>query len=138
MAFVGTLAFCAGNMISARLQLRRIPVVSAGAWGMAYGAALLAGFAAFRGQAFVIDPHPVYLGALAYLAIVATVVAFACYLTLLGRIGADRAAYVTVLAPVLALCVSTFAEGYRWNWIAALGLVAVLAGNLLVLRPARA
>jgi drug/metabolite transporter (DMT)-like permease len=137
MAFAGTLSFCTGNMISVRLQRRRIPAVSASAWGMAYGAAMLAGLAVLRGHAFVIDPNPVYLGALAYLAIVATVVAFACYLTLLGRIGADRAAYVTVLAPVLALCVSTLAEGYRWSGMAVVGLAAVLVGNLLVLRPPR-
>jgi drug/metabolite transporter (DMT)-like permease len=69
--------------------------------------------------------------------LVGSVVAFACYLTLLGRIGPDRAAYVTVLGPVLALAVSTVVENFQWTIIAALGLVAVLAGNLLVLRPAR-
>jgi drug/metabolite transporter (DMT)-like permease len=64
-------------------------------------------------------------------------VAFACYLTLLGRVGADRAAYVTVMLPVVALAVSTVLEGYRWTIPAWLGLAAVLAGNLLVLRPPR-
>ena len=74
---------------------------------------------------------------LIYLALIASVLAFACYLTLLGRIGADRAAYVTVLGPVVALAVSTFVENFQWSLVAALGLVAVLIGNVLVLRPAR-
>jgi drug/metabolite transporter (DMT)-like permease len=63
--------------------------------------------------------------------------AFACYLTLLGRIGPDRAAYATVLGPVVALAVSTVVENFQWTVVAALGFIAVLAGNVLVLRPAR-
>jgi drug/metabolite transporter (DMT)-like permease len=137
LAFAGTLSFCFGNMISARLQQRAIPVFAASGWGMIYGAAALAAYAFFRGQAFVIDPSWPYLAGLIYLALLGSVVAFACYLTLLGRIGADRAAYSTVMFPVVALLVSTAFEGYRWTLPALLGLVAVLAGNLLVLRPHR-
>ena len=70
-------------------------------------------------------------------ALIGSVLAFACYLTLLGRIGADRAAYVTVLGPVVALVVSTFVENFQWSIVAALGLAAVLIGNVLVLRPAK-
>ena len=36
--------------------------------------------------------------------------------------------------PVIALAASTVAEGYRWTIPAFIGLVAVLAGNFLVLR----
>ncbi|NIT71893.1 EamA family transporter, partial [candidate division KSB1 bacterium] len=53
--------------------------------------------------------------------------------TLLGRIGADRAAYVTVLFPIIALLLSTFFEGYRWQSSAILGVALVLIGNVLVL-----
>ena len=133
----GTFSFCFGNMISARLQRRGIPVFAASGYGMVYGAAALAAFAALRGHSFTIDPTPAYLASLLYLAMIGSVMAFACYLTLLGRIGADRAAYSTVMFPVVALAVSTFYEGYTWSLASALGLVAVLAGNALVLRPAR-
>ncbi len=133
----GTLSFCFGNMISAGLQRRAIPVFAASAWGMLYGAILLAFFAAFRGRAFVIEPTPVYIGGLVFLAVVASVGAFAFYLTLLGRIGADRAAYATVMIPIVALGVSTVAEAYVWTWPAALGLLAVITGNVLVLKPRR-
>jgi len=96
----------------------------------------LALFAVLRGEAFVIEPTFIYVAGLVYLALVASVIAFGCYLTLLGRIGADRAAYSTVMFPVVALAVSTALEGYIWTIPAVLGLLAVLAGNLLVLRPA--
>ena len=46
-------------------------------------------------------------------------------------------AIVTVLGPVVALAVSTAVENYQWSIAAALGLVAVLAGNVLVLRPVK-
>lgn len=133
----GTLSFCVGNLISAQLQRRKVPVVAGSAWGMLYGAAALALWAALRDQPFTLEPRWPYLAGLGYLALVASVLAFACYLTLLGRIGVDRAAYVTVVLPVVALAVSTLLEGYRWTLPAGLGLAAVLAGNLLVLRLPR-
>jgi len=136
LCIVGTLSFCVGNMISARLQKRGVPVFAASGWSMMYGAVTLALFAVLRGEAFVIEPTFIYVTGLVYLALVASVIAFGCYLTLLGRIGADRAAYSTVMFPVVALAVSTALEGYIWTIPAVLGLLAVLAGNLLVLRPA--
>ena len=66
--------------------------------------------------------------------VVGSFIAFSVYFTLLGRIGAARTGYTTVMYPVVALLVSTFAENYRWTVIAALGVAAVLIGNVLVLR----
>jgi drug/metabolite transporter (DMT)-like permease len=63
--------------------------------------------------------------------------AFGAYLTLLGRIGADRAAYATVLFPLVALAISTVVEDYAWTPTALIGVALVLAGNLLVLLGGR-
>ena len=71
---------------------------------------------------------------LVYLAIGASVIAFASYLTLLRRIGAARAGYATVLFPIVALAISTLVEGYVWTPLAILGVALALAGNVLVLR----
>lgn len=133
----GTFAFCFGNMVSARLYQQRIPVFAASGYAMFYGSAAMAIYAALRGHAFIIDWSPHYLIGMLYLALFASVVAFACYMTLIGRIGADRAAYVTVLGPVVALAVSTFVENFQWSVPTVLGLAAVLAGNVLVLRPSK-
>jgi drug/metabolite transporter (DMT)-like permease len=62
-------------------------------------------------------------------------VGFTAYLLLVGRIGPDRAAYSTVLFPVVALTLSTVYEGYRWTVPAFAGLGLVLAGNLLAFLP---
>ncbi len=137
LGIAGTLLFCCGSMVSSRAQKRGLPVLASSGWGMLYGSALMAIIAALKGETFQIEPTFVYLGALIYLAVIASVVAFACYLILLGRIGADRAGYATVMFPVIALMASTVAEGYRWTIPALFGLAAVLAGNLLVLRTPR-
>jgi drug/metabolite transporter (DMT)-like permease len=134
LSVAGTFSFCFGNMISAHLQRRPLPIFAMTGFGMIYGAAFLALFAAFRGQAFIIEPTARYVISLLYLALIGSVMAFTCYLTLLGRIGADRAAYATVMFPVVALAVSTVFEGYRWTIPAAFGLLAVIAGIVLALR----
>ncbi|WP_029075848.1 DMT family transporter [Kaistia adipata] len=129
----GTLFFCIGNLISARTQRLGIPVVSASAWGMAYGTAILALIAAALDKPFIIDWSFQYIASLLWLALLSSVIAFAAYLTLLGRIGTGRAGYSTVLFPVFALLISTFAEGYQWTAFAIAGLVLVMVGNVIVL-----
>lgn len=138
LCVAGTLSFCLGNMVSTANQKSGIPLVSASAWGMVYGTVLLGLFAASRGASFAIEWTPTYLGAMVYLAVIASVVAFACYLTLLARIGSARAGYSTVMFPVVALLVSTVLENFHWGPDAIAGLVCVLGGNLLVLRSGRA
>src|SRR5829696_4958807 len=130
----GTLSFCAGNLVSTAIQRRGVPLLAATAWGMTYGVAALAAIVLVRGQPVIVEWTPRYLGATLYLALFASVVAFASYLTLLRRIGAARAGYATVLFPIVALAVSTLVEGYRWTLAAILGAALALAANVLVLR----
>jgi drug/metabolite transporter (DMT)-like permease len=138
LCVLGTLFFCSGNMISTLVQRRGIPLLSASAWGMTYGTAVLLVLNLLRGNAFIIEPTVKYIGSLLYLSVGASVLAFASYLTLLRRLGAARAGYTTVLFPIIALAVSTFAEGYVWTLLAVIGVVLALAGNVLVLtRPAK-
>ncbi len=63
-------------------------------------------------------------------------VAFGCYFLLVGRIGADYAAYVMLLMPVVALILSTFFEAYQWSASAVFGVIVVLFGNLIMIAPA--
>jgi drug/metabolite transporter (DMT)-like permease len=136
----GTLFFCTGNMISTSVQRRGVPLLSANAWAMTYGSLVLFAINVVRGNAFIIEPTFKYVASLVYLAIGASVLAFASYLTLLRRLGPARAGYATVLFPIVALAVSTAFEGYRWTPLAGLGVAFALLGNVLVLRrpPAKA
>lgn len=133
----GMLCFSLGNMISASNQRGHLALIPSTAWGMLYGTIVLGLLALVRGQPFIIDPSWVYLGSLAWLTIVASVIAFASYLTLIGRIGAGRTGYATVMFPVVALALSTVVEGYVWTLSALVGLILVMVGNVLVLAPRR-
>ncbi len=106
LALLGALLASAGNMVSQGAQKRALPVLQSNAWGMFYGAILTAVIAIFQGQTFTFDATFTYIASLLYLALFGSVVAFGAYLTLLGRIGAHKAGYATVMFPVVALMLS--------------------------------
>ncbi len=129
----GTLCFSLGSIVSSRNRAAGFSVCGNTAWAMVYGTALLCGFALLRGKHIQFDLSLPYTVSLAYLSIVGSVIAFAAYFALLGRIRAEQAAYSTVLFPIVALTLSTFFEGYQWNLLAIIGVVVTLVGNILVL-----
>lgn len=137
MSLVATYAASLGNMVTVRHSRALIPVVQANAIGMSYGALFTLVIVIARGIPFEFVWSASFLGSLFYLAFFASVIGFGAYLTLVERIGADRAAYSGVLFPIVALGVSTFLENYRWSAAAVVGLLLVLAGNLLVLARRR-
>jgi drug/metabolite transporter (DMT)-like permease len=137
LGLAGTLCFSAGNMLSSTLQgLGHTPRVT-NAWGMLIGATALSAGCLITGVPLAFDTSTSYVGALLYLAIPGSVIGFTAYLTLVGRLGPERAAYCTVLFPVVALNVSAWVEGYEWTLPAFVGLGLVMAGNVLVFRPPR-
>jgi drug/metabolite transporter (DMT)-like permease len=135
LSLAGTFITSFGNMLSARNQSSQLPIMQSNAYGMAYGAIVLAVIAWFRGEPFVFEATWTYTGSLVYLALVGSVLGFGSFLTLLGRIGPERAAYCMVLFPIVALALSTVFENYRWTAEAVAGVLLVLAGNLLVIVP---
>ncbi len=133
LVLAGTLSASLGMLTSARNQKRRLPVIETNAFGMAYGVMFLWLFTLIRGSEYTFDPSFLYVGSLVFLAVPASVVAFWTYLTLLGRIGPDRAGYASVLFPIIALGLSTLFEGFEWTSAAISGMVLVLLGNVLAL-----
>lgn len=138
LALLGTLCFSAGNLLSSMQQKAGLKPMTTNAWGMMYGAGMLAVFCVLAGVPFTLDWSTRYIGSLLYLVVPGSVIAFTAYLTLVGRMGPERAAYCTVLFPLVALNVSAAVEGYQWTPPALLGLVAVMTGNVLVFRKPRA
>jgi drug/metabolite transporter (DMT)-like permease len=134
-AALGTLFFSLGNMISRRNSAAGVSPVTANAWGMTYGAVILIALIAATRTPVVAPPDGKYLAALLYLAVFGSVIAFTTYLELVARIGSSRAAYATVLFPIVALVLSTVFEGYRWSALGILGLALCLTGNVVVFSP---
>lgn len=137
LALVGTIIASLGNMVSARNQRNKIPVVQANAYGMGYGALITLVIALVRGSELSFDASAEYILSLLYLAIFGTVIAFGSYLTILGRIGPDRAGYIAVLFPIVALLLSTMFEGLTWELITILGVVLVIVGNVIAMTRRR-
>jgi drug/metabolite transporter (DMT)-like permease len=135
LSLLGTFIASLGNMISARNQRQRLPVIQGNAFGMAYGALILFLFSAAQGLPFVYENSLPYNLSIIYLALFGSVLAFGSYLTLLGRIGPEKAAYATVLFPLVALGISTLFEGYQWSVLAASGVALVVMGNVLIIMP---
>jgi drug/metabolite transporter (DMT)-like permease len=132
--FAGTVSFCIGNMLSSASQRRGIHVLASTSWGMLYGAGFMVLVALVRGHDFIIDPTITYLGSLAWLIVISSVMTFACYLSLIGRIGPGRAAYATVVFPIFALLISARYEGYEWGLLSLAGMGLVIIGNLMMIR----
>lgn len=138
LALGGTLCFSCGNLLSSRMQALGLTPWLTNTWAMLIGSTILGVAALLLDMPFALEPTTRYVGALLYLAIPGSVVGFTAYLLLVGRIGPDRAAYSTVLFPIVALTISTVYEGYHWTAPALCGLALVLAGNLLAFLPLQA
>src|SRR5206468_11261606 len=98
-----------------------------------YGALLVALFALVSRQPFLFEWSPRYVLLLAYLTLFGSILAFGAFLVLLGKIGADRAGYVTVAIPIVALLLSFLFEGLRWHATLVFGILHCLAGNIALL-----
>ncbi len=127
---------CAGvaNVMQATMVGRRQPLEPGLAFAMAYGTIINAGVAWAMTGPPVFDPSPVYIAGVAYLGIVASALAFSLYYTLIREIGAGKAAYTSVVVPLVAMGLSTAFEGYRWSALAVGGAVLALSGLVVALR----
>ena len=122
-----------GNMAAIVNTARDLPVVAVNAHGMAWGGISSMVIALLLQRTFNISFDPEYLLSLLYLSIGGSAIAFGAYLALLRLIGSARAAYTSVLFPLVALLISTFLEDYQWSGPAVAGLFAIIAGNWLAL-----
>ena len=132
LSALATLGFSFGNMISLRHQRKGLSTLTTNSWAMLYGTLLISAIALLRGDDFALQWTATYLGALVYLSIFGTVIAFGAYFTLIGRIGPSKAAYTTLLFPLVALTMSTLFEGYTWHAQGIAGLLLILTGNLVM------
>ncbi|ASD65144.1 DMT family transporter [Bdellovibrio bacteriovorus] len=133
VGFLATLSASLGNMVAQKSYQKRIPVVVTNTWGMLYGSMFTLIVALVLQHDLSIPLNARFLGALFYLALFGSVIAFGAYLSLAGRIGAEKAAYTSVLSPVIALTLSSFFENFHWTPYIVIGVVLCLLGNVLTL-----
>ncbi len=134
IVLIATYLASLGNTIAGGRSASKLPVLSMSAWGMLYGTGFLTATSLLNGNPVAFEITKPYIFSLVYLYLFGTVIAFTSYLELIKRIGAERAGYISVAFPVVALAISTFFEGYQWSIPAALGMMLVLGGNVYILR----
>lgn len=133
LSVLGTYLFSLGNMVSVRHTRKGLKPWTSNAYSMIYGALILLACILLTATPWSISLDTLYLGSLFYLAIFGTIIGFTTYLSLVARLGANQAAYTTVMFPVVALTISTWVEGYQWTLLSVAGLILVLAGNVIAL-----
>ena len=134
LAVGATMVASLGNMVATRIHRRALPVLQINGWSMLYGAGFIAVVALAGGQRFAFDFSWPYVASLLYLSLFGSAIAFGAYLTLMRRIGADRASYTAVAIPVVALLLSTAFEHLRWQPETLVGVALCVAGSVLMLR----
>jgi len=130
--------FSCGGLVCARNLALGMPRYATIGWAMVYGGIWMACVTLLRGETFGFEVSFTYIASLIWLVVMGSGVVFAMYFIVVERIGPERAAYATVMFPLVALVVSTFAEDYRWPMLALIGVPLALAGNGLVLWRGRA
>ncbi|HUQ12752.1 MAG TPA: EamA family transporter [Novosphingobium sp.] len=130
----GIMGASIANVIQASEAARRQPLLPLLAWSMLFGASVdaILSWGLYGPPQF--EPRWGYAAGIAYLAIMGSVVTFPLYFTLVRALGPGRAAYNSVLVPIIAMLLSTLFEGYRWSTLAVAGSVVALVGLVIALK----
>ncbi|MFT4716160.1 MAG: drug/metabolite transporter (DMT)-like permease [Paracoccaceae bacterium] len=132
ICIIATYLASLGNMMSKILQRQGVSVTGSNGWGMTYGAlTLLIVVLLFDDPIRVPITFP-FLSSLFFLVVFGSIIAFWSYLTLLGRVGADKAAYAMIVFPIWALMISWMYEGFLWTPFKVFGVAVILVGNLFI------
>lgn len=134
LCLLATLSASLGNMMFVYNQRFQIPVLQSNAYGLLYGTVLFLSIAVLSHVPITFDLHPRYWLTLLYLVLFGTIIAFATYLQLVKRMGAERASYALVLLPVISLILSHVFEDFHWSGETLIGLAIVVFGNVLVIK----
>lgn len=137
LALGGTLALSIGCVACEQNEQEKLPMLSSVTFNMIYGCVTVLTIALLLGVKPEFSTNPEFIGSLVYLAIFGSIGALTSYIALIRRIGADRAAFVDIVYPVIALCLSALLEDYHWNLMAMAGIVFIAAGNIVALKPVK-
>jgi drug/metabolite transporter (DMT)-like permease len=137
LVLLAVLAASASNVMQLAPGIRARPVAPMLGWAMLYGAAMDAAFAWASVGPPVFETAAGYWIGLVYLGVIASSLAFWLYYGVIRAVGPARAAYSSVLIPILAMAISTVAEGYRWSALAVAGGLLAIAGLVIALRTGR-
>lgn len=133
IGLLGTVSASAGNLISSKNRQLNLPIISNTAFGMMYGALFTLIYCLLKGATFSLNITPSFLISFFYLTVFGTVISFVSYLKLIQIVGPSKAAFTSVVSPLIALVVSTLYEKMDWSMPLAAGVILCLVGNSVAL-----
>jgi drug/metabolite transporter (DMT)-like permease len=133
-ATAGVLASSVGNLLQGSRRANGMHWATVMLWSMALATPIniLLALATVGLPAF--DPRPAYWIATVYLGMCGSALSLPIYLVAIRHIGPARAAYSSILVPVVAMAFSTILEGYHWTTAAITGSILAFAGLFFALR----
>ena len=135
ISLFATVSASAGNIISARSRQLQVPIISNNAWGMFYGSILSLLYCLIRQKSFTVVPDLNFFLSFGYLVIFGTIISFGAYLKLIDLVGPAKAAFTSVISPVIAIFISIIVEQMDFNSMMIWGVVFCLIGNMVALAP---
>jgi drug/metabolite transporter (DMT)-like permease len=134
----GVLSASTANVMQMMESVKARSIAAMLGWAMLYGSLIDAAIAWALYGPPVFEPRLDYWLELLYLSVVASALAFWLYYRIIRAIGPASAAYSSVLIPIVAMAISTVAEGYRWSPIAIAGGLLAILGLVIALGSRRA
>jgi drug/metabolite transporter (DMT)-like permease len=134
-----TFIFSFGSaVVSRNKKINQTPLYTSIAYGCAISSIFLFLFNVARGNEFGFDFSLSYITSLAYLVLVATVLAFICLFYLIQNIGSTRANYTALVYPAIALIISSFFEDLSFNFLSFVGFGMIILALIIEFLPNRA
>lgn len=137
LTLLGLMGASSANVYQAGKEARRHPLLALLAWSMAIGAIIDCILAFIIAGPPVAEARLGYWAGVIYLALFGSVLCFALYFPVVRKIGPGKAAYSSVMVPIIAMSLSTLFEAYRWSPLAIAGAALALGGMLLALAGRR-
>lgn len=134
ISLVATISASAGNLISLKSRKQNIPIAANNAWGMLYGSLFTLLYCVVMQKPFEVhDVDIAFVASFLYLSIFGTIISFGAYLKLMELVGPSKAAFTSVVSPVIAVLVSIIFEKLPMTTLLTAGVVLCLSGNFVAL-----
>ena len=137
LTIVAILSASTANVMQATNTAKRFPMHATLSVAMLIGSALDAVIAYTLNGPPVFEMRAGYVLGILYLGLFASALAFPLYYRVLRTIGPAKAAYSSVIVPVIAMSLSTVFEGYRWSLLASAGAGVTALGLVIALKARR-
>lgn len=123
-----------GTVMTSKLIKEGTNLYWATALAMLLGGILSFVFGLYQHQEILWSNEMAFISLLFYIAFFVTSIVFLFYMQIVNKFGAASASYVWIIAPVIALNISSTFEGMQWTLERILATVIILMGGVVALK----